>query len=355
MAARFLKEEIVMSIVKEPFGVTKGGEEVSRFRLTNGAGMSVDILEYGATIQSILVPSKNGKITDVVLGYDTLQDYEQGRCFFGALVGRYANRICDGEVRIDGKTCQMEKNDGDNHLHGCFPHRVFSGNIEDDSLKMTYRSPDGEDGLPGNVEVTVRYRLDEENGLSIVYEASSDQETILNLTNHSYFNLNGFGIIHAHRLIIDADSYTETDEGLIPTGQILPVEGTPLDFRQEKLIGKGLVNPDPSIRTAEGYDHNYVLNKKGKELELAARARGEVTGIVMECWTTQPGLQFYTGNYIQEDSVRFAKKKAQYPQYGGFCLETQHYPDSPHHPSFPDTVLRPGERYLEETVYRFLQ
>ena len=343
----------MITINKELFGRTQQGEPVFRFRMKNSVGVSVDILEYGCTIQSICVPTGSERTVDVVLGYDRLSDYEKGGCVYGAVVGRYANRIRNGEVTLSGSTYRMEKNDGNNHLHGCFSHRVFSGRMEEDSVVLTYLSPDGEDGLPGNLTVSVRYRLDEENALHIEYGAETDRETVLNLTNHSYFNLNGFGIVHGHRLQIDADCYTEADQELLPTGRVLPVEGTLMDFRREKLIGKGLMNPDPLLSMAGGYDHNYIVNGTAPELRLAARVRGEVSGIAMECWTTQPAVQFYTGNYIHEDSVRFGKKGDKYPQYGGFCLETQHYPDSPHFPDFPNTVLAPGSRFSEKTVYRF--
>lgn len=343
----------MITITKELFDQTQRGEPVFRFRMKNSAGVSVDILEYGCTIQSICVPAGGERTVDVVLGYDRLSDYEKGGCVYGAVVGRYANRIRNGEVTLSGSTYRMEKNDGNNHLHGCFSRRVFSGRTEEDSVELTYRSPDGEDGLPGNLCVTVRYRLDEENALHIEYGAETDRETILNLTNHSYFNLNGFGIVHGHRLRIAAEYYMESDRELLPTGEILPVEGTLMDFRQEKLIGKGLMNLDAILTGAGGYDHNYIVSGMAPELRFAARARGEVSGIAMECWTTQPGMQLYTGNFIQEDPVRFGKKGARYPQYGGFCLETQHYPDSPHFPDFPSTVLVPGERYREKTIYRF--
>ena len=343
----------MITITREPYGQTLQGEEVACFHMGNSNGMTVDVLEYGSTVRSICVPSGNGRTMDVVLGYDRLSDYEKGTCVFGAVVGRYANRIRNGEVTLSGKRYQMEKNNGSHHLHGCFSHRVFSGTVRDDAVELTYRSPDGEDGLPGTLTVTVKYRLDEENGLHIEYSAETDHETVLNLTNHSYFNLNGFGIVLGHRLRIDSDFYTEADPELLPTGRILPVEGTLMDFRQEKLIGKGLMNPDNVLRMAGGYDHNYIVNGPTHELRFAARARGEVSGIAMECWTTQPGVQFYTGNYIHEDAARFGKKGARYPQHGGFCLETQHYPDSPHFPDFPSTVLSPGDRFHEETVYRF--
>lgn len=333
-------------ITAEVFGTTARGETVTRYALENKAGMRVLVLDYGCTIQSILVPDAGGNPVDVALGYDTLGDYEAGNCYFGAFVGRYANRIKDASFTLGGKSYRLEKNDGENHLHGVYCRRVFSGSAEGDSLVLRLHSPDGEEGFPGAVELEVRYTLREDNALVLEYRAETDAETVLNLTNHSCFNLNGGGDVLGHRLTLWADSYTESDAHTLPTGRILPVEGTPLDFRAGKPIGA-------QLRECGGYDHNFVLSGKAGELRRFASAEGERSGICMEAFTTQPGAQLYSGNFLDADPVGHGKGGVKYPRYGGFCLETQHYPCSPNFPQFPSTVLRPGEQFRETTVYRF--
>ena len=336
-----------------PFGVTEDGTKVTAFHLENGNHMAVDILDYGCIIQKILVPDASGELVDVVLGYDTPAGYEAGSLFLGAFVGRYANRIKGAQFKLNGRTYQLEKNDGNNHLHGTFCRRIFESKVEEDTLTLRYESPDGEEGYPGKLRVSVQYRLRQDNALEITYVARTDADTVLNLTNHSYFNLNGFGDILGHRLRLAAGSFTEANEETIATGRILPVEGTPLDFRAEKTIAEGLKTGDKLVTMFKGYDHNYVLDGRAGELRSFAVLKGDMSGICMEACTTQPGVQLYTGNFVDTDTAACGKGGVRYPQYGGVCLETQHYPCSPNYPDFPCVVLHPGEIFREQTVYRF--
>ncbi len=336
-----------------PFGVTREGIPVKIFHLENGQRMAVDILNYGCTVQRLLVPDKAGEQVDVVLGYDTLEGYEAGSVFFGAFVGRYANRIKDAQFELNGRTFLLEKNDGNNHLHGTFLKTVFDSRIQDDMLEFSYVSPDGEEGYPGRLKVLVQYRLRHDNALEMTYLARTDADTVLNLTNHTYFNLNGFGDIRGHWLKLAADRYTESDENMAATGRILPVSGTPMDLRTEKRIGEGLDSNDRRVTMCQGYDHNYVLEGPAGTLRSFAVLKGDRSGICMEASTTQPGVQFYTGNYVDTDTAPCGKGGVRYPRYGGLCLETQHYPCSPNYPAFPNVVLHPGEIFREQTVYRF--
>ncbi len=333
----------------EPFGVTAAGEPVTRFTLQNAAGMAVSVLDYGCTIQRILVPDCAGRLVSVALGYEDLEGYARGSSFLGALVGRYANRIRGAAFPLNGKTVRLEPNDGQNHLHGVYPATVFPARAEGETLVFRRRSPDGEEGFPGNLDLEIRYTLREDNALRLTYLARTDADTVLNLTNHTYFNLNGQGDVLDHWLRLSADRFTESDAQLLPTGHILPVDGTPMDFRAGRRIGDGISSDFDQIRLARGYDHNFILRCGTGTLRPFAEAVGDRTGIRLEAFTTQPAVQLYTGNYLDED----AAPGARWPRYGGFCLETQHFPDAPNHPAFPSTVLRPGERYRHETVYRF--
>ena len=341
-----------MEITCKPFGVTKDGRQVKLFHMANDQQMAVDVLDYGCTLQRILIPDARGRIQDIVLGYDSLDGYEKGCCFFGSFVGRYANRIKGAQFELNGKTYQLPKNDGENHLHGVFSHQVFDSRILSDGLEFTYLSPDGEEGYPGNLKITVLYRLRDDNAIELTYTAETDADTVLNLTNHTYFNLNGSGDILGHRLQLKADSYTEADEQTIATGRILPVEGTALDFRAEKSIGEGLAEGDPRVAMFKGYDHNLLLPCDGS-LQTFAVLKGDKSGICMEAQTTQPGVQLYTGNFVDTDTAPFGKGGLRYPRYAGLCLETQHYPCSPNYEHFPVTVLHPGEIFRQQTVYRF--
>ena len=342
-----------ISILSEPFGTTSAGEAVSRYTLRNDAGMEVAVLSYGCTVQRILVPDKNKNIVDVALGYDDLLSYERGTCFFGAFIGRYANRIKGSRFWLNGREYTLVKNDGDNHLHGVYANQVFDAEIDGDTLVFRRVSPDGEEGYPGTLTFEVRYRLTEGNALEMEYRARTDADTVLNFTNHTYFNLNGCGDILGHRLTIHADRFTEGDAQTLPTGRIQRVIGTPMDFRSGRVIGENIASDDEQIRLAHGYDHNFIIKGEVGALRKMAAAMGDVSGIRMEASTTQPAMQLYTGNFVDLDAAPFGKSGVRYPRYGGFCLESQHYPCSPNFPDFPTTVLHPGEEYREKTVYRF--
>lgn len=341
------------------FGRTADGRAVEEYRLRNAAGVEVRFITFGGIITSVRAPDRQGRFANVALGFESLAEYEGEHPYFGAITGRYANRIGGGEFSLDGETYQLFNNDGGNSLHGGefgFDKRIWAAREVDGAVELSYRSPDGEEGFPGNLDVTVRYSLDEDNGLRIDYAAETDAPTIVNLTNHSYFNLQGEGegTIYDHVLTLNADQFTPTDAGQIPTGEIAPVDGTPFDFRRAKTIGSGQRSAEAQIVAAKGYDHNFVLNRDGLaegELGLAARVYEPRSGRVMEVWTTEPGLQFYAGNFL--DATLVGASGRLYRQSDGFALETQHFPDSPNKPGFPSTVLRPGERFESTTVYRF--
>ena len=347
------------SILKKEFGRTKAGRTVSAFELRNGSGMFVRILDFGATVQSVVVPDREGTPTDVLLGYDDVASYENGTCFYGAVVGRYANRIGDnGRFILDGREIRLEKNSEEsNHVHGVYAKRMFDASIEGDALALRYLSPDGEEGFPGNLSVEVRYRLREDNALEIRYAATTDAPTALNLTNHSYFNLNGpdGSTVLDHKLHLNCSSYTEYTESFAQTGRIIPVDGTPMDFRREQRIGARFLEDYHQLRICTGYDHNMVIDGAPGELKLIGTVKSEKTGICLEAFTTEPAFQFYTANYIHYDPVPHGKNGLRYPKNGALCLEAQHYPDSVRFPHFPSTVLRPGEVYRQETVYRLTQ
>ena len=343
-----------MDLKKESFGRLPDGTEIELYTLTNKNGLRVRIMTYGATIVSLEVPDREGKLGDVVLGYDPLEGYLKVNPYFGCLVGRYANRIAGGRFALDGVTYELAKNDGKNHLHGGikgFDKVVWTAEPTRQEgavgLKMSYLSKDGEEGYPGNLSCTAIYELTDQNELKIGYAATTDKPTPVNLTNHSYFNLAGqaSGDILGHELMVNADAYTPVGEGLIPNGTILPVEGTPMDFRKLKAMGAQVGE------VQGGYDINFVLRGGRGELGLAAQVYEPTSSRIMEIDTTEPGIQFYTGNFL--DGTITGKEGKVYKQHDGFCLETQHFPDSPNKPDFPSTTLRPGEKYASLTVYKF--
>lgn len=345
---------------KTAFGKTADGQQVDLYTLTNSKGMEVAITNYGGIVVSLKAPGRGGQFADVVLGFDSLDGYLQGHPYFGAIIGRYGNRIAKGRFKLNGVEYKLATNNGENHLHGGikgFDKVVWEARDvstpQAAALELKYTSKDGEEGYPGNLAVTVVYTLTEDNELKIDYSATTDKDTVVNLTNHSYFNLagEGNGDILGHEMMINADAFTPVDAGLIPTGELKKVEGTPFDFRKPVAIGARINADDQQIRYGKGYDHNFVLNRKGSGLELAARVVEPKSGRVMEVLTTEPGIQFYSGNFL-DGSVKGKGGKAYQHRYG-FCLETQHFPDSPNKPKFPSTVLKPGEKYQTTTVYRF--
>ena len=343
-------------ITQSIYGTTKNGEEAHLFKLENNRGSYVTITDFGGTILSLVVPDKNGTPTDIVLGYDCLETYEiEGGAFFGALIGRCGNRIANGQFTLNGTDYHLVCNNSPNHLHGGpsgFSHRMWNASIELGCLKLILHSADGEEGYPGNVTVTVTYTFGDDNNLSIHYEAVSDADTIVNLTNHSYFNLNGHGSgsVEDHMLKLFSSAYTPTDATLIPTGEIRSVTGTPFDFRTYKRIGKEIHADDEQIRNGNGYDHNFVLDQSCS-LSVFAEAYSEQSGIYMKAKTTLPGVQFYTGNFLDETIP--AKDGAVYHPHQGFALETQVFPDAIHHENFPPSVLRAGMKYNTVTTYEF--
>jgi aldose 1-epimerase len=345
---------------KQTFGKTEEGQQVDLYTLTNKNGVEVAITNYGGTVVSWKVPDRNGQVADVVLGYDNVKDYEAGKAYFGATVGRYANRIAHGKFTLNGATYTLAKNDGENHLHGGikgFSKRVWTAKDVSGSngqaLELSYLSKDGEEGYPGNLSVTVVFTLTEKNELKIDYSATTDKDTVLNLTNHSYFNLagQGSGDILSHQLTLNADRFTPVDATLIPTGELRKVKGTPFDFTQPTAIGARINQDDEQLKLGKGYDHNWVLNKpKIGVLTLAAELYEPKSGRLLEVRTTQPGVQFYTGNFL--DGTAHGKEGKVYNYRTGMCLETQHFPDSPNHPDFPSTVLKPGQRFHSTTIYK---
>ncbi len=344
-----------MDIQKEIFGRLPDGTAVDLFTLTNGKGIKAKLMTYGATLVSLEVPDRSGRPADICLGHDRLEGYLDRKTnpYFGSTVGRVANRISNGQFTLDGVTYRLAKNDGRNSLHGGF--KGFDAVVWNAEpirepaavgVKFDYLSKDGEEGYPGNLKVTVVYLLTDQNELKISYEASTDKATPINLTNHAYFNLagQGEGDILGHELTINAEAFTPVDAELIPTGEIRPVAGTPWDFTSPKLIGARIAD------VPGGYDNNFVL-RGGEPLALAARVHERESGRVMEIWTTEPAIQFYTGNFL--DGTITGKAGKVYRKHFGFCLETQHFPDSPNKPNFPSTILRPGEVYKSLTVHKF--
>jgi aldose 1-epimerase len=353
---RTAAESQTPGVTKSVFGNTKDGREAHLFTLTNKSGMQVVISDFGGTVVSIKVPDRNGKIGDVVLGYDTLAGYQEGTASFGGTVGRYANRIGGAKFSLDGKEYVLEKNNGENHLHGGFNKVLWDvepgagkGGV---SLKIHYLSKDGEENFPGNLSVTVVFTLTDANELKIDYSATTDKKTVLNLTNHSYFNLAESGTILNHQLTLKASRFTPVDAGMIPIGELRPVAGTPFDFRQVTAIGARIDQDDEQLKLGRGYDHNWVLDAGMKaKPSLAAKLYEPTTGRVVEAWTTEPGIQVYTGNFL--DGTSHGKGGKNYERRSAVCLETQHFPDSPNHPDFPTTTLEPGKEFHSTTIYKF--
>ena len=348
-------------IKKEPFGKTPDGQEVYLYTLKSPSGMTVKITDYGGTINQIVVPDRDTKFSDVVLGFESVDGYtsKDNTAYFGALIGRYGNRLAHGQFTLDGKTYQVPTNDnGVNSLHGGkvgFNAHVWqatpSGTVANPALDLHYTSADGEEGFPGTLQVNVKYSIGDKNDLHIDYRATTDKPTVLNLTNHSYFNLEGPGspTVLEHKLTLFADRYTPINETLIPTGAIVTVAGTPFDFRKPTAIGARIEEKNQQLEYGKGYDHNFVLSSH-TGLVLAAKVEEPKTGRVMEVLTTQPGVQFYSGNFLDGKNVGIG---GAYRFRSALCLETQHFPDSPNRPNFPSTRLDPGQQYHQTTVYRF--
>lgn len=341
-------------IEKRAFGVLSSGEGVDEYTLTSGSGVTVSVLTWGGIIRTILTPDRNGTIADIALGYDSLRPYEERHPYFGTITGRFANRIAKGKFSLDGEEYKLATNNGPNHLHGGingFDRKNWRAETSSTSdhvtLSLSTASPDGEEGYPGEVRASVRYTLSLDNTLRIDYSARTSKATPINLTNHTYFNLAGHdhGTIKDHQMMIKADWYLPVDSTLIPTGVRQPVASSPFDFREPRAIGSRI--SDVGI----GYDHNFVLDERSKDIRGAAIAWDPSSGRALEVLTTQPGIQFYSGNYLNEH--RTGKGGASYPRHAGFCLETQGFPDAINQPSFPSCVLRPNEEYKETTIFRF--
>jgi len=348
------------SISRAPFGRTPERAAVEGFTLTNAHGVELQVITYGAIIVSLRVPDRTGQLDDVVLGYDSLAGYRRDTPYFGAIVGRYGNRIAKGRFTLDGKTYRLATNDGPNHLHGgvkgldkvvwqAEPFRNDSGV----GVVFTHTSPDGDEGYPGTLAARVTYTLTDRDELIVDYHATTDKATPVNLTQHSYFNLAGDGRrdILGHELWVNADSFTPVDSTLIPTGEIASVEGTPFDFRTPAAIGARISADHAQLRVGGGYDHNFVLRQEDAAIGRAARVIEPTTGRTLDIYTTEPGLQFYSGNFL--DGSITGKGGQVYRRRYGFCLETQHFPDSPNKPQFPSTILRPGQEYRSRTVFVF--
>ena len=347
-------------MTREPFGTTARGAAISVYTLRNARGTELRVLDYGGIIVSLTIADRNGRLDDVVLGYDCLPGYEHGSSYFGAIIGRYGNRIAKGRFTLDGRTYVLARNNGPNHLHGGrngFDRVVWGATPfqRPDSVGLVLRhtSPDGDEGYPGTLQATVTYTLTNRNELIFDYHATTDRATPVNLTQHSYFNLAGDGTrdILGHVVTLNADRFTPVDSTLIPTGEIRGVQGTPFDFRTPTPIGARIDGDDAQLRYGRGYDHNFVLNKTGERgPTLAARVYEPTSGRVMEIYTTEPGLQFYSGNFL--DGTARGKHGVAYRHRYGFAMETQHFPDSPNEPAFPSTILHPGEEYRSRTIYR---
>jgi len=347
-------------IDKKLFGTLPDGGKIYSYTLKNSSGMKAEIIEFGAIVRTLFVPDRSGKFSDIVLGYDDLSGYENGSSYLGAIVGRYGNRIAKGKFTMDGKEYQLTVNSGTNHLHGGtkgFDKVLWKAEpVEsktDPALKLTYVSKDGEEGYPGTVTVTVTYTVTKDNELRIDYEGTTDKTTILNPTHHSYFNLTGDFTkkILDHELMIKADTLTPVDANLIPSGELKKVEGTPFDFRKPEKIGARINEKDEQLRFGIGYDHNWVLNDYNKNVRLSAAVYDSQSGRYMEVLTDQPGLQFYSGNFL--DGSAKGKDGILYAHRTGLCLEAQLFPDSPNKKNFPSAVLKPGEVYHQTTIYKF--
>jgi aldose 1-epimerase len=347
-------------IGQSAFGRTGDGQDITRFTLVSVGGMRLEVLDYGAIVQGLYVPDRHGRAIDVVLGYDDLSSYERDGLYTGVAVGRYANRIRGATFVLDGRRYHLSANEGPHHLHGgirgfgkvVWRARPFE-NAETVGVMLKYTSRDGEEGYPGNLDVQITYAISGSNVLSVEYRATSDSATPVNLTQHSYFNLSGEGSgdVLGHELMIHADSFTEIDASLLPTGVLASVAGTPLDFRITKPIGAHIGANHEQLRVAGGYDHNFVLNRTSAVLSPAARVSDPASELVLDVFTTEPGMQFYSANF--PDAVRVGKRGHSYGRHGGFSLEMQHFPDSPNQPGFPSTILRPGDELRSRTEFRF--
>jgi aldose 1-epimerase len=347
-----------VKIAKTPFGTMPDGTKVDLYTMTTPKGISAAITNYGGIVVSLKTPDKSGKSGDIVLGFDDLKGYLQEEPYFGALIGRYANRIAKARFTLDGKEYKLAANDNGNSLHGGikgFDKVVWTGAPSSDakgaSLALTYVSKDGEEGYPGTLTAKVVYTLDEKGDLTIDYSATTDKKTVLNLTNHSYFNLAGSGDILGNELSLSAKRYSPVDAGLIPTGELRAVTGTPFDFLKPHKVGERIEAKDEQLKLGGGYDHNWVLDSSSGKLAKAAVVHDPTSGRVLEVWTTQPGIQFYTGNFL--DGKLKGKGGVVYSKRSALCLETQHFPDSPNQPKFPTTELKPGETYHQVTVWKF--
>jgi len=347
-------------VTRAAWGKMPDGTGVDIYTLANANGVEIKAITYGGIIQSLRVPDRAGRFDDIVLGFDSLEGYLADHPFFGAIIGRYGNRIGKAQFTLDGQTFKLAANNGPNHLHGGvkgFDKVLWKaeGTKSDAGPGVTFTrtSPDGEEGYPGNLNVRVTYTLTDRNELVVDYHATTDKATPVNLTQHSYFNLAGqaSGDILGHELMLNADRHTPVDETLIPTGELAPVQGTPFDFRQPTAIGARISQDHPQLKYGLGYDHNWVLSRKGDGLQLAARVHEPKTGRTLEVSTTEPGIQFYAGNFL--DGKLTGKAGAVYRHRTGFCLETQHFPDSPNKPQFPSTILKPGAEYRSRTVFTF--
>jgi aldose 1-epimerase len=345
-------------VSQRPFGQTKEGTPVTLFTLRNKQGAEAAICNYGGLVISLKVPDRNGQFGDVVLGYDNLADYIKDTPYFGAMIGRYGNRIAKGKFTLDGQEYTLAINNGPNALHGglkgfdkvVWEPRVVAS-LDGASLELRYTSKDGEEGYPGTLTVKAVYTLTEDNGLKLEYTATTDKDTVVNLTQHSYFNLAGKGDNLSHVVMIPADKFTPVDSTLIPTGELKPVDGTPFDFRTPTAIGARIGQDDEQLKFGNGYDHNWVINKQTGQLTLMARVYEPTTGRVLEVYSTEPGLQFYSGNFL--DGKNKGKGRWVYQFRNGFTMEPQHYPDSPNQPSFPSVMLKPGQEYRNTIIYKF--
>jgi len=354
------KEQTAEKNDSTQYDTTVDGKNVKLYTLKNKQGSSVSISNYGGRIVSFLVPDKDNKLTDVVLGYDSIGAYrKKGEPFFGALIGRYGNRIGKGKFTLDGKTYILQLNDGVNTLHGGtdgFFGKVWDAKqVDGQKLELNYVSVDGEAGYPGKLDVKVVYSLTDDNALQIDYTATTNKATVVNLTNHAYFNLSGEGheTILDHELMIDANAYTPVDSTLIPTGKLQSVAGSAFDFNKAKTIGKSIEEKEEQLKFGKGYDHNFVLTHHDGKTPVAT-VKSPITGIILEVYTTEPGLQFYSGNFLT-GADKDGKGGKSYPHRSAFCLETQHFPDAPNHPNFASTVLKPGETYKTSTTYKFVK
>jgi aldose 1-epimerase len=356
----FTTSEAKPSVKKQLFGKTKEGIAVDIYTLTNSKGVEAKIINYGAVVVSLKVPDRGGNFVDVVLGYDTLDGYLNDTAYLGVILGRFGNRIAKGKFSLNGTEYTLVKNNGENHLHGGtkgFDKVVWRAkpvtNKNVASLELNYLSRDGEEGYPGNLSVKVIYTLTDDNELKIDYLATTDKDTIINLSNHSYFNLAGAGSgdILSHQLQINASQFTPTDSGSIPTGELRNVKGTPFDFSAPTAIGARIEDADEQLKFGNGYDHNFVFNKNANELKLAAKVSEPKSGRGLEVYTTEPGMQFYAGNFLTNIKGKNGKI---YGKRHGFCLETQHFPDSPNRAEFPSVTLKPNQKYSQTTIYKFV-